>query len=45
MVPTDEAKNTILKLEERLFYYKTLLAIKTAISNTLSRPLSPDTTP
>ncbi len=38
MVPTDEAKNTILTLEERLFYYKTLLAIKTAISNTLSRP-------
>ena len=36
MVPTDEAKNTVLKLEERLFYYKTLLAIKTAISNRLS---------
>lgn len=32
MVPTDEAKNTVLKLEERLFYYKTLLAIKPAIS-------------
>lgn len=37
MVPTDEAKNTVLKLEERLFYYKTLLAIKTAIENRLSR--------
>ncbi len=37
MVPTDEAKNTVLKLEERLFYYKTLLAIKTAISTRASR--------
>lgn len=36
MVPTDEAKNIVLKLEERLFYYKTLLAIKTAIDNRLS---------
>lgn len=36
MVPTDEAKNTVLKLEERLFYYKTLLAIKTAISTRVS---------
>jgi hypothetical protein len=36
VLPTDEAKNTVLKLEERLFYYKTLLAIKTAISNRLS---------
>jgi hypothetical protein len=36
MVPTDDAKSTVLKLEERLFYYKTLLAIKTAISNRLS---------
>jgi hypothetical protein len=38
MVPTDEAKNTVLKLEERLFYYKTMLAIKTAIGNRLSAP-------
>ncbi len=36
MVPTDEAKNTVLKLEERLFYYKALLAIRTAIHNRLS---------
>jgi hypothetical protein len=36
MLPTDEAKNTVLKLEERLFYYKTLLALRTAISNRLS---------
>lgn len=41
MVPTDEAKNTVLKLEERLFYYKTLLAIKTAIENRLSRLSAP----
>ncbi len=36
LVPSDDAKNTVLKLEERLFYYKTLLAIKTAIDNRLS---------
>jgi len=41
MVPTDEAKNTVLKLEERLFYYKTLLAIKTAVNNRLCRPSEP----
>jgi hypothetical protein len=40
MVPTDEAKNTVLKLEERLFYYKTLLAIKTAIDNRRRRTVA-----
>lgn len=33
MVPTDAAKNTLLHLEERLFYYKTFLAIKKAIKD------------
>ena len=41
MVPTDEAKNTVLKLEERLFYYKALLAIRTAIHNRLSHLSTP----
>ena len=31
MLPTDDAKNTLLNLEERLFYYKTFLAIKKAV--------------
>ena len=41
MVPTDEAKNTVLKLEERLFYYKTFLAVRTAVGNRLSMLSSP----
>lgn len=32
MVPTDEAKNTMLHLEERLFYYKTFVAIQKALA-------------
>lgn len=36
MVPTDTAKNTLLHLEERLFYYKTFLAIKKAIEDRAS---------
>jgi hypothetical protein len=36
MVPTDAAKNTLLHLEERLFYYKTFLAIKKAIDDRAS---------
>ncbi len=31
MLPTDEAKNTMLLIEERLFYYKTFMAIKKAL--------------
>jgi hypothetical protein len=31
MLPTDEAKNTMLLIEERLFYYKTFMAIKRAL--------------
>jgi hypothetical protein len=36
MLPTDEAKNTMLLIEERLFYYKTFMAIKRALE--LERP-------
>jgi hypothetical protein len=36
MLPTDEAKNTMLLIEERLFYYKTFMAIKKALELELS---------
>jgi hypothetical protein len=35
--PTDEARNRVLNIEERLFYYKSLLAINAAISNRLAQ--------
>jgi len=31
IIPSDQARNTVLKIEERLFYYTTFLAIKKAI--------------
>lgn len=33
LIPSDMARNTVLKIEERLFYYTTLLAIKKALEN------------
>lgn len=31
MIPSDQARNVVLKIEERLFYYTTFLAIKKAV--------------
>lgn len=37
IIPSDQARNVILKIEERLFYYTTFLAIKKALENERAR--------
>lgn len=37
IIPSDQAKNVVLKIEERLFYYTTFLAIRKAIENEIAR--------
>ncbi len=33
IIPSDQARNVVLKIEERLFYYTTFLAIRAALKN------------
>lgn len=33
IIPSDQARNVVLKIEERLFYYTTFLAIQAALKN------------
>lgn len=36
IIPSDQARNVVLKIEERLFYYTTFLAIQAALKNSTS---------
>ena len=40
IIPSDQARNVILKIEERLFYYTTFLAVRKALENALNRQIS-----
>ena len=39
IIPSDQARNVILKIEERLFYYTTFLAVQKALENESHRQL------